>query len=182
MKLSPKRKARLLQTLRVPRPFTETADHMAARMEVLLEEFHRVPEWGGFTPFLHTYLLITKAVARDRSSFNHPADLDWLDTHFASLYFRPLERFLFSGKLTKPWATYYTYCSQPNGSAFVQMLLGINAHINGDLARTLQMASYTRRADFLRVNHILEGEIPRVMRYLAFQQKDPIAMGGLLWK
>lgn len=182
MKLSPARKTRLQKALRITRPHKETAEGIVARMELLLDEFHRTPELRGFAPFLHTYLLITKAVVRDKRSFNHPEDLDRLDAHFASLYFRPLERFLFSGRPTRPWAAYYRYCSDPTGSAFVQMLLGINAHINGDLGRTICKTSYRHRADFLRINTILEDEIPRVLKYLAFEQKDPVAMGGLLWK
>jgi hypothetical protein len=182
MKLSTPTSDRLRRALYIPDARNETAEGVVARMEILMDEFERTPSCAMLIPFLHTYLLITKAVVRERLHFVYPRELETFDVSFAHHYFRPLEQFLFADKLVAPWSTYYQYCSRPDGSAFVQMLLGINAHINGDLGRTLFETSYRRRKDFLHINTILENEIPRVLRYLAFTHKDAISMGGLVWR
>lgn len=167
-------------------PKEETFFGIMGRMQVLLEYFSTVPEYRSFVPFLQTYYIITKEVAlrlhANSHYFNDVQALEKLDVYFATLYFNPLREYLETGRASQPWQSYFAYCSQPKGSPFLQMLLGINAHINGDLGRTLIDTQYVEQGDYLRINEILLAKIPEVLTFLAFKRQDLFGAGGLVFK
>ena len=155
-------------------------------METLAGYFSRSQGFRRLLPFLQTYFLVTKTVALKSVAheyyFQNPKKLEQLDIAFAALYFEPLLEYISTGSAPGPWDTYFSYCSKPSGVPFVQMLLGINAHINGDLAYALSRVDYGEYKDFLIINHILEEQIPKVMSYLAFTEYDAMGLGGLVFK
>lgn len=156
------------------------------RMKVLLEFFKRNPKYKNLVPFLKTYFLITKSVAERQVEykvyFDHPDKLQQLDAYFANLYFRPLKAFLLHGKILTPWRCYFQYCQRSDGIPFVQMLLGINAHINSDLLTSVTKLRYNERHDFLRINKILSEEIPDVMKFLVRVDHDLLGLGALIFR
>lgn len=156
------------------------------KMQFLLDYFSTRREYAGLHPFLYTYYAVTKEVALQMHTrprrFHNAQALEHLDIYFASLYFEPLISFLQTGSAPKPWHTYFQYCMKKNSIPFVQMLLGINAHINGDLAKTVLNLEYRESGDFEVINEILEAKIPEVLTYLAFQDKDMFGLGGLVFK
>lgn len=164
----------------------ETIFDVVGRMKVLLEFFKRNPKHKNLVPFLNTYYLITKSVAERRLEhqkyFIDPDRLDALDAYFAQLYFTPLKNYLSQKKLQKPWQTYFRYCERKDGIPFVQMLLGINAHINSDLLTSVVNLNYTNRRDFLIINKILKEEIPDVMNFLVKIDHDLYGLGVLIFK
>ncbi|MDP3741669.1 MAG: DUF5995 family protein, partial [bacterium] len=164
----------------------ETIFDIVGRMKVLLEFFKRNPRHKNLVPFLKTYYLITKSVAERRLErkkyFADTTGLDRLDAHFADLYFRPLREYLLRGKMKKPWQTYFKYCERKDGIPFVQMLLGINAHINSDLLTSIVDLKYGNRKDFLTINIILKEEIPDVMKFLVRVDHDLYGLGVLVFR
>lgn len=62
------------------------------------------------------------------------------------------------------------------------MLLGINAHINADLCRTLVALRYDRKEDFCKIDQVLEEMLPEIIRYLALHEHDVFAWGGLVFR
>ncbi len=176
----------LANLLTISNPEKETIFDVIGRMKVLLEFFKRNSKHKNLVPFLKTYYLITKSVA-ERSVehsyyFRNLRLMHELDIYFANLYFAPLKNFLIEGRLHKPWQTYFAYCRRQDGIPFVQMLLGINAHINSDLLTTIVNLHYHERADFLTINQILKEEIPDVMRFLAYVDHDVYGFGALIFK
>ena len=125
------------QVLQIKDLKSETIFDVIGRMEVLLEYFKSKPRHKNLVPFLETYYLITKAVAEKQLKhpkfFRDPKSLGKLDVDFANLYFKPLKIYLETGRTVKPWQKYFEYCEQKNGLPFLQMFLGMNAHINADL-------------------------------------------------
>lgn len=164
----------------------ETIFDVVGRMKVLLEYFKRNPKHKNLVPFLKTYYLITKSVAErslEREDYFHNTKkLHELDAYFADLYFRPLKEYLLNKKFKKPWQTYFRYCERKDGIPFVQMLLGINAHINSDLLTSVVNIKYTNRKDFLTINKILKEEIPNVMKFLVRVDHDIYGLGSLFFK
>lgn len=151
------------------------------RMEVYLDICETDPKLHGISPFLYTYSLITKTVAVKRLErnciFQDKDSLEDLDIYFAELFFAPFMQYLKTGIAPAPWKTFFEYCGDSNGQPFLQMLLGINAHINGDLANALINTKADNRHDFLMINQILHGEIPSILKYLIWR-KDWIALGA----
>lgn len=178
--------ARLGELLTISDPSAVTIFDVIGRMEVLLDLFQQSPRHGSLIPFLKTYYLVTKTVAEKytthRHFFSRVEDLQALDVHFASLYFTPLLAYLETGTPTKPWQTYFGYCEREPGIPLVQLLLGINAHINTDLYASLVSLDYTNEKDYQTINTILHEITPLVIRYLATSEHDVIAVGGLFMK
>jgi len=186
IELHENQKRKLDHALVIVNPKNETIFGILGRMEVLLDLFKNHKEYTHLVPFLETYYLVTKTVA-DRTVDLKRHFKDWeamekLDIQFASLYFHPLKIYLESGRCLKPWQAYFKYFEEPKGIPFLQMLLGINSHINGDLAWTLSLIKYREREDFLAINDILDEEIPKIMSFLAFHVHDPLAFGGVVFK
>lgn len=156
------------------------------RMEALLDLFRDHQEYRGLIPFLETYYLVTRAVADKRIEYEHyfqdQDSINRLDVYFASLYFEPLKQYLLHKKYQAPWQEYFKFCEHPGKHPFVQMLLGINAHINADLTICLVKLKYKNKHDFLIVNKILSEVTPHVMRYLAFHEHDMYGLGGMIFK
>ncbi|MDZ4284992.1 MAG: DUF5995 family protein, partial [Patescibacteria group bacterium] len=172
--------------LTLARPGKETIYGVLGRMEVLLDCFRSNERYQNFVPFLEVYYLMTKAVAEKHVMKKHFykdfASMERLDVHFASLYFKPLRVFLETGRAMRPWQHFFLYCDQENGIPFLQMLLGINAHINADLCRTLAALRYDQREDFFAIDRVLEEVLPEILAYLAFHEHDVFACAGLLFK
>lgn len=158
---------------------------IVGRMELLLDYFAQYKQYSSLIPFLNTYYIITKTVALRLSEpryFRNPAALQKLDVYFASLYFKPLAIYLNTGTAPEPWKTYFRYCSQAKGSAFLQMMLGINAHINGDLTKTVMDTKYKADKDYELINEILREKIPDVMSFLAFHEGDALGATALMFR
>lgn len=174
-----------LKKLLTQRSEKETIYDILGRMEALGVFLRENKAYKNLLPFHETYHLVTKKIADTYVEFPHffasRKDLELLDINFAYLYFQPLYAYITEGAKHTPWQTFFTYCEQPHGTSFVQMLLGINAHINADLATALEQTSYHEEQDFLRINDILLLEIPNVMRYLAFADHDFFAISGMIF-
>ena len=175
------------KVLVINNPDKEDVFGIIGRMEIILEYFKANPKHKNLVPFLETYYLITKAVAEKQLDhpgfFKNPSLLKKLDVHFAGLYFEPLKVYLETGKSARPWKCYFDYCERlDDGMPFLQMFLGINAHINGDLCTSLKSVRYKERGDYLAVNTILHEKIPEIMKFLAFVEHDYYVMAGYLYK
>jgi len=179
-------KTQLRSLLVIDDPEKETMYGVIGRMKVLLTYFDRKQEYSSLLPFLKTYYYVTEAGAEKYLKYKHYfynlQDFVKLDVYFATLYFKPLFLFLTEGELVKPWQTYFHYCRRGDGVPFLQMLLGINAHINADLYTALIDLEYKHQGDFFLVNDILQEVTPSVMRYLAFAKHDILGLTGLIWK
>jgi len=150
------------------------------RMATLLDVYEGSREFGGLAPFLHVYHAVTSTVADRRVEggfFDDPEALESLDAAFASLYFDPVRGFISNEEMRRPWKTYFEYCSE-GGRPVIKMLLGINAHINADLAHALYLEDYGRRRDYDRINGILKSELSSSMHYLA-RKGDAAGLLGL---
>lgn len=150
------------------------------KMKEHIDLFH-TEDKPSLIPFLKTYLFVTERVKKKKRVFDDFNTMQALDVHFANKYFTPLQGYLTKTKKETPWKTYYTYC-QKDKVPLVQVLLGINAHINADLSTTLVDLNYQNRKDFLRINKILEDTIPQLIQYLVWEEHDLFGFGGLFFQ
>lgn len=151
-------------------------------MATVLEWMRTEEGAEAFEPFLFAYHAVTSRVSdrmvRDPGFFDSPGDLQELDERFAVMYFDALEQHLGTGEAPRPWQTYFDYCSS-GGRPVVQMIMGMNAHINGDLPVALAEQGYEWRGDFDRINGVLESELGGVSVHLA-RRHDLAGFLGLL--
>ena len=176
----------LQRLLHIPDPEKESIFGVVGRMEVLLDIFENEPHYHSLIPFLKTYYFVTKKAAEKyiekKHFFQDLRDYEVLDVYFASLYFEPLSGFLIERSYDTPWKAYFDYCSRDDGIPFLQMLLGINAHINGNLYTALVDLKYPHERDFFLVNDILQEVFPEVISFMAFSEHDIFSAGGLVLK
>lgn len=157
--------------------------YVVKRMNHYLKYFEK-NDLEGFIPFLKTYNFVTEKVEAKKKIKNYysdPKSMELLDIYFANLYFKPLEKFIKENKTTKPWGKTFEYF-QKDQIPMVQVLTGINVHINADLCVTLVDLNYKNRKDFMVINKILEEVIPEMMSYLAWEEHDIFGFGSFFMK
>ena len=175
---------RVLDIIQIKNLKEENIFGIIGRMEMLLKYFERHKKLHSQIPFLKVYYLVTKKVfeknLEKKDYYNYPEKMDELDVHFCNLYFDALKPFLDSEKKKTPWKNYYSYCSSGKDFPFLEVLLGINSHINADLCDVLAKLNYQEKRDFMKINKILLEVIPDMIRYLFFEEKDFLGLGGLI--
>ena len=90
--------------------------------------------------FLATYLRTTRAVAEklERGGFRDPAWVERWDVAFADLYLDAVEDHQAGRRPPEPWAVAFAAGAAADGLPPLRhVLLGMNAHINYDLAQSL---------------------------------------------
>ena len=178
--------SQLTRLLTISDPKKETIFGVVGRMRVLKEYISVQSRYASLMPFLTTYYYVTKAAASKYLTKKHYFwsldEYETFDVYFASLYFTPLLIFLTTGRKVPPWEHYFSYCQQRDGMPFLQMLLGINAHINADLYAALVDLRYKNQSDFFLVNDILLEVTPSVMEYLKREEHDIVGLTGSVFR
>ena len=111
-------------------------DAVVRRMEGLLEPLEAGGDPGRF--FLATYLRTTRAVAEElgRGGFRDPEWVERWDVVFADLYLDALTDAQAGRRPPEPWAVAFG-ADRDGLPPLRHVLLGMNAHINYDLAQSL---------------------------------------------
>jgi Family of unknown function (DUF5995) len=112
-------------------------DELIGRMRGLLVPLEARGDPGRF--FLATYLRTTQAVKEElaRGGFRDPAWVERWDVAFADLYLDALEAAEAGRRPPAPWAVAFGAAGQDHLPPLRHVLLGMNAHINYDLAQSL---------------------------------------------
>lgn len=171
--------------LTIEDPSQESIFGVIGRMEILLDYLSVTPGKENLIPFLKTYYWVTKRAAEKYVLYKHYfwslKDYEALDVYFASLYFKPLLAYLEKKEVAKPWSSYFDYCQKKDGLPFLQILLGINAHINTDLYQSIMVLGYKNKNDFFLVNTVLREIVPDVIKLLAMEH-DLVGISGLAFR
>lgn len=145
------------------------------------------PKYKNCIPFIFTYEKVTINVitkyVENKNYYKSWYSMKKLDVLFAEKYFRPLKSFIQKRKIPSPWQNYFKICkTTKNYPPIFYLLIGINCHINSDLYECLCKLKYRHYEDFEKINSILEGLVDEILTHLAFEDKDIIAFGGLVFK
>lgn len=169
---------------REPENISGLLDKMEAFEDFLIENNRH-----SFLPFLRAYRKITEKVQNSKDIFEDPEELEALDLKFGELYFDAMEAYFLNGEKRKPWNTYLNYVERDDSRPLIELLLGINSHINADLAILIDEMNYNQENDFQRVNKmLLEALYPVILdtaltrhdlESLAFIGSGPLPFIGL---
>lgn len=90
--------------------------------------------------FNHTYLIVTRNIQTGirRDYFEYPDKLNELDVNFAGYYFKPIKNYSNGKQIAPAWKICFDFCRSEKNSRFIYLTLGVNAHINNDLAFSLK--------------------------------------------
>ena len=154
-------------------PF-ESVDDAHGRLAALERLFHADDDRRG--PFLAIYSRVTREVGREleTDSFVDPA---WVESYlvaFADLYRQALFRFETGDTeaLADPWQVAFESARQGDNLVAQDAVLGINAHVNYDLALALATVGVSpsrdeKYADHCAVNAVLRRLVDEVQDRLA---------------
>ncbi len=159
-------------------PDLESLESVIRAMEEL-EELLEQEDFDSMKPFLQAYLKITREVKKEkqRGGFDHPKALEKLDIRFAQLYFNAVRKYIKEGEKKSPWNTYFNYIERDDSRPLIELVLGINAHINSDLAQALHETGYSHTEDFKKVDEILLRSLFPVLARVASERRDLETMG-----
>lgn len=154
---------------------TEDIFSIQGRMRALNEYYKSNTDLAYLRDFLKVYSLVTEKVVDSRFGkekfFTNVNQLNKLDVIFCKYYFDAVEDYIFKGTTRSPWVNSFRISSEHN-APFVNVLLGINSHINGDLPICLYELNFANKGDYDKVNAILNAVIPNILSYLAFERMD----------
>jgi len=163
-------------------------------MKTTLEQFHAVHDRRAF--FLRVYYIMTQQVHAATNGVGdfagHPvfADPDWirrLSGRFASRYFRALA-LTDADPGSRAWKIANEVARDRRSTVLLNALLGINAHINYDLAQAIaenldpaeladQEALLRRKFDHDQVNNLLDRAMGPIQQALATDYEPALALG-----
>jgi hypothetical protein len=122
--------------------------------------------------FLRVYITMTNSVNAHLHDgyFLDPPWIERVAVRFASYYFDAFERFESGERAPPSWSLAFTNARERKGFVLQDILLGMNAHINNDLAQVMaeilreegDTHSLRRRFDHNQINRVLDRVIPRV--------------------
>lgn len=159
-------------------------DDLIKKMNILEEFYKQEERYHGFAPFIKVYRDVTQDVRGlyTKDAFNNPATMEELDLYFAEQYLKRMRSFILHDEKKSPWKTYIEYCTREDRYESLSMVLGINAHINGDLLHSVNHIGLEDEADYTRVNSILEHHLSDNLHYLILQEHDRLALYAELVK
>ena len=123
--------------------------------------------------FTVMYRQVTAAVAQGiaNGDFDDGPRMDRFDTVFANRYLRAFHRYRSGQRCSGAWRVTFAFAESGRGVAMQHLLLGMNAHINLDLAIAAARATpggdiAALRDDFERINDLLASMINGILSAL----------------
>jgi len=116
--------------------------------------------------FNTAYQIITQNVANQFQTnyFQSDTNMQNFDICFAKYYFNALNSFINLGKSDPAWQLLFENCSKNNLIKTQYLALGINAHVNNDLAFAIDDTknNLVPETDYLKINQIIRDSIRQV--------------------
>ncbi len=146
--------------------FTSVDEVIAAMLELSLEL--KDTRLSNLEAFNSTYLCITRAVFNLISTgyFQNDDMMQKFDITFARYYFDALHSFALHHITPPAWTVLFNCCENNNLYQYQYMALGVNAHINNDLAFALNDMPFNNSVDYHNINNVLYQCVPEIITTL----------------
>lgn len=129
-----------------------------SQLDVIVDDARARRDPLGY--FAAMYRAVTIQIKDDIAAgrFEDGPRMDRVDTTFANFYLRAYEQHRTGGTPSGPWRLAFDFAGRSTAGVFQHLLLGMNAHINFDLAQAVfesdeDLASL--RQDYDRINDVL---------------------------
>jgi hypothetical protein len=153
-------------------PLPDTIDGVIERMDQIIAQSLTNGSRLGYFAALYRRVTIQIKKNIDDRTFENPQLLEQLAVTFAGRYFTALESYQTGSNPTAPWLVAFDATKRRRPIILQHLLLGMNAHINLDLAIASAQTSpsidiLTLKTDFIQVNAILAAEVPTVLSVMS---------------
>lgn len=123
--------------------------------------------FANLRAFNHTYLIITRNVMRKLGTgfFSNDVTMQKLDINFAQYYFDALHNYVRVAKVPPLWQKLFNGVTQNKHFQFIYMAMGVDAHVNNDLALSLFAIKPNAafKNDFDKINMIIMDSLREVV-------------------
>lgn len=129
-----------------------------AQLDVIVDDARARQDPLGY--FAAMYRAVTIRIKDDIAAgrFEDGPRMDRVDTTFANFYLRAYEQHRTGGTPSGPWSLAFDFARRSKAGVFQHLLLGMNAHINFDLAQAVFESDEdlpALRHDYDRINDVL---------------------------
>lgn len=155
-----------LSHLLAPLPSGAAADQVLLRLHRLATRFEQIPKLRIHLAFLEAYRRSTRALLRSRPDAASAAcnPLRGLVPGFADRYLAAMGCALLDGAPRSPWRAYFAYTQNGGRNALLALLLGVKAHVSGDLPHCLAATTCSERT-FFEYDRVLQALTQDVVVY-----------------
>ena len=138
----------------------ETIDQVISSLNNIIDDCYRHNHQAGFFPALYRKVTVRVRDGIAANEFEDGERMERLDVVFAKRYIDAYHQNRRGIKPTRSWQYSFDMAEQPHPLILQHLLLGMNAHINLDLAiAAAQIAPWlaieTLRNDFHQINNVL---------------------------
>ena len=135
-------------------------DEVLDRLDIIINDAKTAPSRLGFFPAVYRQVTFRIKRGIETDFFDDSARMDTYTTQFANRYFTALEAYQNNQRLSRAWRTAFETTQETNSLIVQHILLGMNAHINLDLAVVTAGVGVRGslpdiEADYNRINDIL---------------------------
>jgi hypothetical protein len=162
------------------------------RMQECLDRWEAAGDARAVFLGCYTQMTANMAAGIAAGEFYDPAWVKRLLVNFAGYYFDALDAYDAGSPVSPVWTCAYEAADRPGVSVLLQLLLGVNAHINYDLvlatadvleeewANLSPAAREQRQADYDHVNEIISRTIDVVQDEIIGRREPALAMLDML--
>lgn len=146
-----------------------SVEDVLVHMNILDKELKNT-NLSSLRSFNTTYYIITKNVFSKLNTgyFKHDKLMREFDVVFAKYYFRALKAYISGMPCPDAWKECFQACEKNDSWQFVYMALGVNAHVNNDLAFALYdcIKIHKFKSDYDKVNDVISDSVKEVIEHL----------------
>ena len=141
-------------------PSPQTIQEVITALEAILTSCIQHNNRAGYFAALYKRMTVAVADGIAGNAFQDGARMEQLDVVFAGRYLAAYKAFGNQADCTQSWQGAFTGCADGSLTVIQQLLLGINTHINLDLAIAAALVApgekiHALEADFNRINTVI---------------------------
>ncbi|MEI7603506.1 MAG: DUF5995 family protein [bacterium] len=143
-----------------------TIDGIIEASESLNQEIENT-DLSGLSSFNKTFIIILKNIKKKALSgaFIEFSQIEYFFVRSADYYFYSLKNYVTGLKCSRPWKIFFDKCKKSTSPSFINLILGMNAHINSDYIYTLNDVHKDGSflTDYEKVNDIISESINEIV-------------------
>ena len=142
-------------------------DEVLTHLETTIDDSRTSSNRLGFFPAVYRQITYRVKQGIETDLFDNGSRMDSFATQFANRYFQALESYQNGRNLSRSWKVAFETANESNVLILQHILLGMNAHINFDLAVvTAEIGASSSlpdiEADYNKINDILESVLDEI--------------------
>lgn len=143
-------------------PSVQTINDIITRLTAIVQQCEARQMGAGYFAALYKRMTIAVAEGIQNNLFEDAARMERLDVNFANRYLDAFDAYHSARACSPCWKFVFDCCNKNDDAVIQHLLLGMNAHINLDLAIAAAITApgnsvYALQNDFNKINQLIAG-------------------------